>query len=216
MEKETNELPPSEAGACQLTRASEVVVVAAMTGAVIVLGRSPSVYLVLFSETEPVVLAALTAETVNSTSAPLLRPVTSIDVAVPAADTVLLELISFTKYELISNPPLFEVGTVTQETVAFLTPVTTVGLLGACGAVLGTALNVSFDQELNSRSVLTAFNCTIYVVPPSSLSKVIFVFCSPSTVSLAAVIPSDCFLIRTPYATAPVTASQEISSVPLP
>ena len=216
MEKEINELPPSEAGACQLTRASVVVVVAAMTGAVMVLGRSPSVYLVLFSETEPVVLAALTAATVNSTSAPLLSPVTSIDVAVPAADTDLLELTSLTKYELISNPPLFEVGIAIQETVTFLTPVTTVGVRGACGAVLGTAVNVSLDQVLSSRSALTAFTCTMYVVPPSSLSKVIFVFCSPSTVSLAAVVPLTCFLIRTPYATAPETASQEISRVPLP
>ena len=96
MEKEIKELPPSEAGACQLTRASVVVVVAAITGAVMVLGRSPSVYLVLFSEIEPVVFAALTAATVNSTSAPLLNPVTSIDVAVPAADTVFPELISLT------------------------------------------------------------------------------------------------------------------------
>jgi hypothetical protein len=136
-------------------------VVAAITGAVIVLGRSPSVYLVLFSETEPVVLASFTAATVNSTSAPLLSPVTSMDVAVPAAETDLLEFISFTKYELISNPPLFAVGTAIQETVAFLIPVTTVGLLGACGAVFGTAVKESLDHELNSRSAFTAFTWII-------------------------------------------------------
>lgn len=161
IEKEISGLPPSDAGACQLTRASVLVVVAAITGAVIVLGRSPSVYLVLFSETEPLVFAAFIAATVNSTSAPLLKPVTSIDVAVPAAETVLEEFISFTAYEVISNPPLFAVGTAIHETVAFLTPVTTVGLLGACGAVFGTAVSASLDQALNSRSALTAFTWTI-------------------------------------------------------
>ncbi len=161
IENESSELPPSDAGACQLTRASVVVVVAAIPGASMVLGRSPSLYFALFSEVEPAAFAALTAETVNSTSAPLLKPVTSIDVAVPDAVTDLLELISLTIYEVISKPPLLAVGTATQETVAFLTSMTTVGLLGACGAVFGTAVNEPLDHELNSRNAFTAFTWTI-------------------------------------------------------
>lgn len=154
---ESNELPPSEAGACQFTRASVVVVVAASPGASIVLGRSPSLYFKLFSETVPVALAAFTDETVNSTSAPLLKPVTSIDVALPAAETDFPELISLTTYEVISKPPLLAVGTATQETVAFLTSITTVGLLGAWGAVFGTAVKDALDHGLNSRKAFTAF-----------------------------------------------------------
>jgi hypothetical protein len=156
-ENESNELPPSEAGACQLTLASVVVVVAAIPGANMVLGRSPSLYFALFSETEPDAFAAFTAATVNSTSAPLLKPVTSIDVAVPDAVTDLLELISLTTYEVISKPPLLAVGTATQETVAFLTSMTTVGLLGAWGAVFGTAVKDALDHGLSSRRAFTAF-----------------------------------------------------------
>ena len=112
---------------------SSLLVVASNTGASGTPAKSLSVNLSDFTEVDPSVPAAFMAETVNSTPAPLVRPVTMAEDSVPSAETDLPEFISLTKYEVIFEPPFSEVVNKLQETVALPIPPTTLGFAGDFG-----------------------------------------------------------------------------------
>jgi len=88
--------PPSVVGALHVVRTSPEVDVRATTGASGAPGTSSKVYLSDLSEVAPVELAAVMAVTVNSTAAPLERPVMTVEVVVPLTLLVFLELSSVT------------------------------------------------------------------------------------------------------------------------